>query len=96
MSGNHRGGRSLVVSSLFIRVEVACRGTFSTRIDFQLGTNGDNANSVALALEGAVRKNLLAKRRSSFQQAFAARQCGVRMTEEPLQGMAVCACYSEP
>jgi hypothetical protein len=52
MSGNHRGGRSLF--SARYRWMSFGWGICSTRIDFQLGTNGGDANSIALSMEAVI------------------------------------------
>lgn len=57
MSGNHRGDRSLF-SVRFCSAANHGQGICSIRIDFQLGTNGGDANGFAVTWEGPYRKKL--------------------------------------
>ena len=52
MSGNHRGDRSLF--SIRLRLRKGGWGICSIRIDFQLGTNGGDANRVTGAAQALI------------------------------------------
>ena len=66
MSGNHRGGRSLVVSHLFIRVKGYAGGLFRPELTFSLVLTAAMLTELARQWKGRCEKKPRAKRRNTF------------------------------